>query len=119
MNRNSQIFKDTFHILKIPLDIFQRGSDQEKHWPGVQKLWKLCLENGDIYKKEYEGFYCVGCESFKMDEELVNGICPIHQKKPDLVKEENYFFKLSKYQDKLIEIIESEEFKITPENKKH
>lgn len=118
LDRNSKIWHDTYEFLRVHLDIFQRGSDQNKHWPGVQKLWKLCEQNGDIYKKAYEGLYCVGCESFKTQEELVSGLCPIHQTKPDLIKEENYFFKLSKYQEKLIQIIESNEFKITPENKR-
>lgn len=118
LDRNSKIWHDTYEFLGVHLDIFQRGSDKKKHWPGVQKLWKLCQDSGDIYKKEYEGLYCVGCESFKTPEELVDGLCPIHQKKPDLVKEENYFFKLSKYQEKLIQLIESNELKITPENKK-
>ncbi len=118
LDRNSKIWRDTYEFLGVHLDVFQRGSDKEKHWPGVQKLWKLCEEQGDIYKKEYEGLYCVGCESFKTVDELVEGLCPIHQKKPDLVKEKNYFFRLSKYQEKLIKLIENSEFKITPENKK-
>lgn len=118
LDRNSQIWHDTYEFLGVHLDVFQRGSDQKKHWPGVQKLWKLCEQNGDIYKKEYEGLYCVGCESFKTTGELVDEICPTHQKKPELVKEENYFFRLSKYQDKLIQVIETNEFKITPENKR-
>jgi methionyl-tRNA synthetase len=118
LDKYSQIWRDTYELVGVHLDVFQRGSDKEKHWPGVQKLWKLCEEAGDIYKKSYEGWYCVGCESFKTETELVDGLCPIHQKKPDLIKEENYFFKLSKYQDKLIELIESGEFKVTPDNKK-
>ncbi|OGE65002.1 hypothetical protein A3I48_01490 [Candidatus Daviesbacteria bacterium RIFCSPLOWO2_02_FULL_36_7] len=118
LDRNSKIWHDTYEFLGVHLDVFQRGSDQKKHWPGVQKLWKLCQESGDIYKKEYEGLYCVGCESFKTAGELIDGECPIHQKKPELVKEENYFFRLSKYQEKLTALIESNEFKIAPENKK-
>ncbi len=118
LDQNSQAFKDAFENLGVHLDVFQRGSDQKKHWPGVQKLWQLCDQNGDIYKKSYEGLYCVGCESFKTPSELVDGLCPIHNRQPDLVKEENYFFKLSKYQAKLIELIESEQFKITPANKR-
>lgn len=119
LDKNSKVFKDAFGTLGVHLDIFQRGSDQKKHWPGVQKLWKLCDKNGDIYKKSYTGLYCVGCESFKTEKELVDGLCPEHQKKPDLVKEENYFFKLSKYQDKLIDLIESNQLKIIPENKRN
>lgn len=118
LNRNSKIWHDTYEFLGVHLDVFQRGSDQQKHWPGVQKLWKLCLENGDIYKKAYTGFYCVGCEAFKTKEELVDGLCQIHQTKPDLVEEENYFFRLSKYQNKLIDLIESNILKIIPDNKR-
>ncbi|OGE73478.1 methionine--tRNA ligase [Candidatus Daviesbacteria bacterium RIFCSPLOWO2_12_FULL_38_10] len=115
---NSKIWAETYEFLGVHLDIFQRGSDQKKHWPGVQKFWKLCQENGDIYKKEYAGLYCIGCESFKTNEELINGLCPTHQTKPELIKEENYFFKLSKYQDKLVQLIENNELKITPDNKR-
>ena len=115
---NSKIWAETYEFLGVHLDIFQRGSDQKKHWPGVQKFWKLCKENGDIYKKEYAGLYCIGCESFKTNEELINGLCPTHQTKPELIKEENYFFKLSKYQDKLVQLIENNELKITPDNKR-
>ena len=118
LDKYSKIWEDTFKSIGVSLDVFQRGSDQKKHWPGVQKLWKLCLEKGDIYKKSYEGFYCVGCESFKTDKELEGELCPIHKTKPDLIKEENYFFKLSNYQDQLIKLIESDEFKITPDNKR-
>ncbi|MEK9200724.1 MAG: methionine--tRNA ligase [Patescibacteria group bacterium] len=118
LDKYSKIWHDIYNDLGVPLDVFQRGSDQEKHWPGVQKLWNLCFDNGDIYKKTYKGYYCVGCESFKTEKELVDGICPEHQKKPELVDEENYFFKLSKYQQKLIDLIESGELRITPENKK-
>lgn len=118
LDQNSEVFRLAFETLGIDLDIFQRGSDPKTHWPGVQKLWKLCLESGDIYKKSYKGLYCVGCEEFKDETQLENGLCPIHQKKPELVEEENYFFKLSKYQDQLTKLIESNELKITPANKR-
>lgn len=118
LDRNSKIWHDTYELLGVHLDVFQRGSDQKKHWPGVQKLWKLCEENGDIYKKSYEGLYCIGCESFKTEGELVNDLCPIHNTKPEIIKEENYFFKLSRYQSRLVELIGNNEFKITPDNKK-
>ena len=118
LDQNSQVFKDTYEFLGVHLDVFQRGSDKEKHWRGVQKLWQLCVKSGDIYKKAYKGLYCVGCEAFKAEEELVGGLCPEHQKKPELVEEENYFFALSKYQEQLIKLIESNEFKITPDNKR-
>ena len=118
LDKYSKIWHDTYEALGVHLDVFQRGSDEKKHWPGVQKLWKLCEANGDIYKKSYEGLYCIGCESFKTEVELIDGLCPEHQTKPELVKEENYFFKLSKYQYQLVELIESNKLKIIPANKR-
>lgn len=118
LDKYSKIWKETYDLVGVKLDVFQRGSDQKKHWPGVQKLWELCNKNGDIYKKSYTGLYCVGCESFKTGDELVDGLCPIHQKKPEKVSEENYFFRLSKYQQKLINLIESDTLKIVPANKR-
>ncbi len=118
LDKYSKIWEETYDLVGVHLDVFQRGSDEKKHWPGVQKLWKLCLDTGDIYKKSYEGLYCVGCESFKTGDELENELCPIHQKKPDRVSEENYFFRLSKYQQKLIDLIESNTLQILPANKK-
>lgn len=119
LDTHSAIFRDAFADLGVRLDVFQRGSDTNAHWPGVQKLWKLCEENGDIYKKSYEGLYCIGCESFKTAEELTpEGLCPDHLKAPEKVEEENYFFKLSAYESKLIELIESNQISIIPKNKR-
>lgn len=118
LDKYSKIWEDIYELVGVHLDVFQRGSDQKKHWPGVQNFWKLCEEAGDIYKKFYEGLYCIGCEAFKTEGELVNGLCPIHQKAPEKVSEENYFFRLSKYADSLIRIIESNELKISPDNKR-
>lgn len=119
LDRNSQIFREAFTRLGVTLDIFERGSDQKSHWPGVQKLWDLCYQNGDIYKKSYTGLYCVGCESFKTEKELIEGKCPDHLKEPEKVTEENYFFKLTNYQEKILLKIESNELRIVPENKKN
>lgn len=119
LDQNSEVFRQAFEKLGVHLDVFQRGSDQKNHWPGVQKLWELADKNGAIYKKSYEGYYCVGCESFKTEKELTtDGLCPIHLKKPEVVKEENYFLKLSQYQDQLTDLIESNTLKITPDNKR-
>lgn len=119
-NENTQKFIDLSRALNVQFDFFQRGSDQKHHYPASQKLWQLCDKNGDIYKKTYEGLYCVGCEVFYAEDELdANGCCFEHLKKPDLVKEENYFFKLSKYQDFLLQLIESDKLKIIPEFRKN
>lgn len=118
LNENSKNFEKFYKLLEVNLDEFRRGSDKKYHYPGVQKIWKLVDKNGDLYKKKYKGLYCVGCEEFKTEKDLVNGKCPDHDKKPIEVEEENYFFKLSKFQDKLYKLIESDEYKIYPEKRK-
>ncbi|MEM4626595.1 MAG: methionine--tRNA ligase [Candidatus Bilamarchaeaceae archaeon] len=117
--RNAAVFKKMAEDIGLSFTNFQRTSLKESHWPGVQKLWKLCDEAGDIYKKKYRGLYCVGCESFYEESELPDGVCPEHNTKPEIVEEENYFFRLSKYQDKLLQLIESDELRILPETRKN
>ena len=116
---NAEIFRKMADAIGLSYTSFRRTSDKEKHWPGVHDLWKLCYKNEDIYKKKYRGLYCVGCESFYEESELPDGVCPEHRTKPETVEEENYFFKLSNYQDKLEELIESDELKILPETRKN
>lgn len=115
VDENSILFKNLAEKLNIKFDVFQKGSSQQ-HVLSSQKLWDLCKKNGDIYKKEYEGLYCVGCELFYEPSELnENGECFEHPgKKLEKVKEENYFFKLSKYEKQIIELLESDTIKITP-----
>jgi len=90
--------------LGLSYDAFIRTTD-EHHQKAAQHIWKLCDENGDIYKKKYKGLYCVGCESFKTESDLVDGKCPDHGTEPEEVEEENYFFKLSNYQKYLEEYL--------------
>lgn len=118
LDENSKNFENFYKLLEVDLDEFRRGSDKKYHYPGVQKIWNLVEKNGDLYKKKYKGLYCVGCEEFKTEKDLVNGKCPEHDKKPIEVEEENYFFKLSKFQEKLYKLIESDEYKIYPEKRK-
>ena len=119
LDKNSIAFKNFYKLLDVQLDEFRRGTDENNHWPGVHKLWNLVNKNGDIYKKKYKGYYCIGCASFKTKKDLENGKCPNHDKKPELVEEENYFFKLSKYQKRLIELIDSDKYKIIPKKRKN
>lgn len=120
VDRNTQIFYDLSKQLNVQFDIWQKGSDKT-HYMSSQKLWELCSKNGDIYKKSYKGLYCVGCEAFYTKEELnENGECFEHPgKKLEEVEEENYFFKLSKYQSQLLKLIQSETLKITPSFRKN
>lgn len=111
-------FSSLFKELSISYDQFIRTTDQEKHWPGAQALWEKLEEAGDIYKKEYEGLYCVGHEAFITEKELVDGKCPDHAAAPEFIKEENYFFKLSRYQDEIRKKIESDELRIVPDSRK-
>ncbi|MFA5714509.1 MAG: methionine--tRNA ligase [Candidatus Paceibacterota bacterium] len=116
VDENFQKFFQLKESLNLSIDEFIRTTE-EKHFKGAQKLWKACEK--DIYKKNYSGLYCVGCEEFYKEEELEDGLCPEHKKKPELIEEENYFFRLSDYQDKLAEIIEKDEVKIIPETRKN
>lgn len=70
---------------------------EERHMARAQKFWEASLANGDIYKKSYTGLYCVGCEAYKTEKDLVDGLCPDHKVAPESLTEENYFFRLSKY----------------------
>jgi methionyl-tRNA synthetase len=119
LDKHSQIFEEFYRKLGVNLDEFRRGSDQNLHWPGVQKLWELADKAGDIYKKKYKGLYCVGCEAFKTEKELADGKCPDHDAKPQVVEEENYFFRLSKYEKELKNLIETGQYEIIPEKRKN
>ena len=103
--------------LGLSYDAFIRTTDEE-HKTAAQALWLRCAESGDIYKKSYEGLYCVGCEKFLAEKDLdEHGNCPFHPgKKPVLLAEENYFFRLSKYQDALEKYLSSASV-IVPEHR--
>ena len=121
VDRNTNSFYELSKKLNVQFDVWQKGSDQKIHYPSSQKLWELCNKAGDIYKKSYKGLYCLGCEVFYTKDELnEKGECYEHPgKKLEEVEEENYFFKLSRYQDKLLELIESSKYKIVPESRKN
>jgi len=112
------LFKELSLKLNLSNDYFIATSADPKHIKGAQKLWKAAEK--DIYKKEYTGLYCVGCEEFKTEKELVDGHCAEHPES-DLteVSEENYFFKLSLYEDELRTLIETDKLRIVPESRKN
>lgn len=113
-------FAERFHRLQSSLNLsyddFIRTTE-DRHLHGAQKLWEACKK--DIYKKSYRGLYCVGCEEFYKEEELEKGVCPEHKTEPELVEEENYFFRLSKYEERIKEAIEKDEVKIIPQTRKN
>jgi len=115
----SSRFKELTKVLNLSNNDFIRTTDKKRHWPVVKKAWLKLSENDDIYKKKYKGFYCSGCEAFVKEKDLVNGKCKIHKEKPELVEEENYFFRLSKYLPQIEEKIKKNEFKIIPDTRKN
>ncbi len=116
VDRNAKKFYDLKEVLNLSFDDFIRTTEA-RHIKGAQKLWKACQK--DIYKKTYQGLYCIGCEEFYKENELVNGLCPEHKTKPELIEEENYFFKLSKYQNQLKKIVKQDKVKIIPQTRKN
>ncbi len=119
VDRNAALFKLLADRISLSYDRFARSSVKDEHQPGVWKLWNLVGKSGDIYKKAYKGLYCVACELFYKETELAGGLCPVHKTKPETVEEENYFFKLSKYQEKLNELITNGTIDILPDNRKN
>ncbi len=115
----SEKFRNLTKVLNISNSDFIRTTDELRHKPAVQKLWEKLDASGDIYKKKYKGYYCPGCEAFKTEKEMIDGKCVIHLKELELVEEENYFFKLSKYTEQIEKIIKSGKLKIIPEGKKN
>ena len=104
--------------MDIKYDKFIRTTE-DYHKKAVQKIFNQLHEQGDIYKSSYEGWYCTPCESFWTETQLVNGNCPDCGRPVEKAKEEAYFFKMSKYADKLLEYIESHPEFIQPESRKN
>jgi methionyl-tRNA synthetase len=109
------VFRDVWKRLDISFDDFIRTTDRRRQFPAVQKMAQACLDNGDVYEGAYEGFYCVGCEAFKQEKDLVDGNCPIHNTKPQWIREKNWFFRLSKYQQPLLKLYEEQPDFIQPD----
>ena len=114
-DKNSSKFKATWDELGIEYSKFIKTTYPD-HKRTVQKIFEKLLSTGDIYKDSYEGLYCTGCESYLSEKDLdENGCCPLHGTKPEVIKEENYFFRLSKYKDALIEHIKNNPKFIVPQ----
>ncbi|MFF1513090.1 class I tRNA ligase family protein [Streptomyces sp. NPDC058305] len=109
---------DAFAALRAPLDLslddFIRTSSDPRHRVGVERLWRRCAAAGDLYRKEYEGLYCVGCEQFYTPGELVGGRCAEHGTEPRRVAEENWFFRLSRHADRLHRLISDGVLRVEP-----
>jgi len=95
-------FESVWRSLDISYDDFIRTTEP-RHHRAVQEVFRRIHEAGDIFKGKYTGWYCVSCEGFKQEKDLIDGDCPVHRKKPDWIEEENWFFKLSKYEKPLLD----------------
>jgi methionyl-tRNA synthetase len=118
VDQKADEFKQFLSLVNISNDTFVRTTS-ESHKQAAQEFWRRCAENGDIYKKEYEGLYCVGCEMFVSDRDLnEDGECPDHTgTKPEKKSEENYFFRYSNYEDELLEMYENNPNFVVPEHR--
>lgn len=114
----SSAYKEAWQVLNVKYGDFIRTTDQG-HKKGASFFLKKLQESGDIFKGEYEGLYCVGCEKFVFEKDLTDGFCPDHRRKPEKIKETNYFLNLKKYLPKIRELIESDELKIFPVSRKN
>jgi len=114
----SKCFKDLWKLLNISNDDFIRTTEK-RHIKVVQEIIKKIYEKGDLYKGKYKGLYCVDCESYYLPKDLKNNKCPIHHKPVEIIEEETYFFRMSKYQKQLLKQIKANKEFIIPESKRN
>ena len=114
----SKEFIKAWKALNIDYDRFVRTTDKD-HIKVVQDVIKKCEANGDIYLGEYEGLYCTGCEAYYTEKDCPDGVCPLHNRPLEKIKEETYFFKLSKYQDFLLDLYEKHPEFILPKKRRN
>jgi methionyl-tRNA synthetase len=117
-DRNSERFEETWRLLDIKNDVFIRTTDP-RHYRAVQKFLQAVYDAGDIELGTYEGLYCVACEAYYGEDELVDGCCPIHGTPVERVTEENYFFKLSRYEQRLLDHYEAHPDAVQPETRRN
>lgn len=108
------LYQETLARFGVLDDVHYIRTTEPRHIAAAQEFWKRCDKRGFIYKKNYQAKYCIGCEEEKTDSGLIDGKCPIHNRVPELINEENYFFKLSAFGDRLTALYDSGEFHIVP-----
>lgn len=118
LDKQIDTLKNLWKLLDISYDKFIRTTD-DYHQKAVQKIFTKLYEQGDIYKSSYEGWYCTPCESFWTKTQLVDGKCPDCGREVELTKEESYFFRLSKYRDRLVELIENNPEFLQPKSRQN
>lgn len=117
--QNANQFAALATQLRLSNDDFIRTSTDPRHRPGVERLWRACAESGDLYQRDYEGLYCLGCEAFLAPDDLIEGVCPEHRRAPEPIVEPNWFFRLSRHQEALLGLVESGDLRIEPEHRRN
>jgi methionyl-tRNA synthetase len=112
-------FEQLARVLGLSLDDYIRTSTDPRHRPGVERLWAATAAAGDLYEREYEGLYCVGCEQFYTAGDLSDGRCPEHGTEPEVVAERNWFFRLGRYRQPLLQAIDSGRLRIEPHGRRN
>jgi len=112
-------FRRLANVLQVEHDDFIHTASDARHAPAVHALWQRCAANGDVYKRSYRGLYCVGCEHFVRESELVGGKCAAHPEPLEELEEENWFFRLSRYETAILAAIEGDRLRILPAERKH
>ncbi|HYQ01254.1 MAG TPA: methionine--tRNA ligase, partial [Polyangiaceae bacterium] len=112
-------FRQLARALHVEHDDFIHTASDPRHVPAVHALWQRCVESGDVYKKSYSGRYCVGCEHFLRESEIVDDKCPVHPEPLELLEEENWFFRLSRYESAISWAIQSGQLQILPAERRH
>ena len=118
VNEIGKYFKDLWKTLNISYDDFIRTTEK-RHEKVVRKIIMEIYKKGDIYKGKYKGLYCIDCESYYLPKDLEAGLCPVHHKPAEVIEEETYFFRMSKYQKRILKHIKENKNFIIPESKKN
>jgi methionyl-tRNA synthetase len=119
VNASAAAFTGLAAPLNLSVDDVIRTSSDPRHRAGVERLWRACAASGDLYRRHYEGLYCVGCEQFYPAAELADGRCPDHGTVPELVAEENWFFRLSRYAAPLRRLIAAGTIRVEPAERRN
>jgi methionyl-tRNA synthetase len=112
-------FRRLAETLHVSHDDFIHTASDPRHVPAVHALWERCAANGDVYRKAYRGSYCVGCESFLRESDTVAGACPVHPEPLEVLEEENWFFRLSRYSAEIQAAIASDQLQMLPKERKN
>lgn len=117
--RNGAEFLRLAQALNVAHDDFIHTASDARHTPAVHALWLRCVDSGDVYKDSYRGLYCVGCEHFLRESEILDGRCAAHPQPLEVVEEENWFFRLSRYERPILQAISADRLQILPLERKN